>query len=262
MLRHVAALIVLSLIPSPLLAGGQETGTLEQRAAEQRVLHEKWGRFAPKGWRVLIAETGSIFGPKTNDAILVVEDTDPAKLVSNEGLGADTLNTNPRVLLFLAGRGNGYEIVGRDDGFLPSEGDTESPCLADPLMEGPGIQIKNRVISIGLNYWFSCGTWYVNQDISKFRAEKGRLRLIGQESFSFHRASGMGERTSVNFLTGRKKHIDNVADIGPEPDLEEGETLPKPVVTWSNVNRGPFYLDIMNRKLCEDYKNAPSWCRD
>lgn len=259
MLRNSLALAALVFCSFPLSAA-QGPGAADQTEADGQALQQKWGSFAPKGWRVLLSADGSIFGPKTNDAVLVIEETDPANVVSNDRLGASQLNTNPRALLILAGKGDSYVVASRDDGFLPSEGDPESSCLADPLMEGPGIEIKKRVISISLNYWYSCGSWYVNQDTSKFRVEKGRLRLIGQEGWSFHRASGMGSRTSVNFLTGRKQHIDNVSGLGPEPEIADGEELPKPVTKWSKVNRGPFYLDAMDRTLCIDYDSAPSWC--
>ncbi len=259
MLHKLLALIALAFYSFP-IAAAQGPGAVETTEADRQALQDKWGGFAPKGWRVLLAVDGSIFGPKTNDAVLVIEETDPAKIVSNERLGASQLNTNPRAILFLTEQGSSHVVAIRNDGFLPSEGDAENSCLADPLMEGPGIEIKKRIVSISLNYWYSCGSWYVNQDTSKFRLEKARLRLIGQEGWSFHRASGLGSRTSVNFLTGRKKQMDNVADIGPEPELADGEELPKPVTKWSSVNRGPFYLDAMDRKLCNDYDKAPAWC--
>jgi hypothetical protein len=259
MLRKSLALIALAFCSIP-IAAAQGPVAIERAAADEQALQQKWGSFAPKGWRVLLAVDGNIFGPKTNDAVLVIEETDPTKIVSNDRLGASQLNTNPRAMLILAGNGGSYVVASRDDGFLPSEGDPESTCLADPLMEGPGIEIKKRVVSISLNYWYSCGSWYVNQDTSKFRVEKGRLRLIGQEGWTFHRASGMGSRTSVNFLTGRKQHIDNVSDIGPQPEVADGEELPKPVTKWTKVNRGPFYLDAMNRQACIDNESAPSWC--
>ncbi len=259
MLRKFLVLAALAFC-SISVAAAQEPSEVEQADADALALQQKWGSFAPAGWRVLLAAEGSIFGPKTKDAVLVIEETDPAKIVSNDRMGASELNTNPRAMLFLTGNGNGYDVASRDDDFLPSEGDPDSACLADPLMEGPGIEIKNRVISISLNYWYSCGTWYVNQNTHKFRAEKGRMRLIGMESWSFHRAGGMAERTSINFLTGRKQHIDKVSDIGPQTEVGENEELPKPVTKWTRVNRGPFYLDAMDRIACEDYEAAPSWC--
>jgi hypothetical protein len=261
MLKTAPFALLLALSSSTILAEGQEAGNPEnEAAAELKALQKKWGRFAPSGWRVVMAKTGNVLGPKSDDALVVVEEENPAKIVSNDGLGMDKLNTNPRALLLLAAKGKDYAVARRFDGFLPSEGNPESPCLADPLLEGPGIEIKNQVVTISLHYWYSCGSWYVNRNDYKFRSEKNSLRLIGMESWSVHRASGMGDTTSINFLTGRKKHVDNVAGLGPEPELAEGEERPEPSTKWSNVARGPFYLDRMARKDCDNYEKAPSWC--
>jgi hypothetical protein len=259
MLKLAAASIALLFLAAPALTL-QAEGEVDQASAEQLALQKQWGRFAPNGWRILQASTGSFFAEKSKDALLVIEEEDPAKISKNDGLGNPDLNTNPRVLLLLSGQGIDYAVKGRFEGFLPSEGDPEAPCLADPLMEGKGARIEKRTVSIGLHYWYSCGTWYVNSNDYKFRLEKGRLRLIDIESWSFHRAGGMGTQTSVNYLTGRKKHIDNVSDFGPQPELAEGEEMPKPVTKWTRVNRGPYYLDQMKRVECAEYQKAPNWC--
>jgi hypothetical protein len=258
MLKLVAASICLSVIPVALFA--QENDDGDELAAKQLKLQVQWGRFAPNGWRVLQAATGSFLAPTSNDVVLVVEEQNPAKIITNKGMGEPLLNTNARALLLLAKNGQTYQVKASFVGFLPSGGDSENRCLADPLSEGNGVSIANRVISINLHYWYSCGSWYVTSNDYKFRSEKGRLRLIGIESWSFHRASGMGSRTSVNYLTGRKKHIENVNDLGPEPEVLEGEDMPEQVITRSRLDRGPFYLDSMTRVTCADYENAPSWC--
>jgi hypothetical protein len=219
----------------------------EEAATKLADLQKQWGSYAPNGWRVILATAGHLFAVQSDDVALVIEQQNPANIVSNDSLGAQELNTNPRTLLLLTKENGSYVIKGRYEGFLPSENDPQSPCLADPLAEGPGIAMAAPVLTVGMQYWYSCGTWYVNRNTYKFRFEKDRLRLIGMDSWSFHRASGMGDTTSINFLTGRKKHVDNVMGLGPEPDPEDGAELPPPVTKWSKVNRGPYYLDSMKR---------------
>ena len=223
-------------------------------------LQKNWGAFAPNGWRVLMATTGNLAGPRSRDAIVVIEEVNPSKIIANTNLGNPELNTNPRVMLVLANDGSGYRVARRIDGFLPSEGDPESPCLADPLAEGRGIAIDRQTLSISLQFWYSCGSWFVTNHEHKFRAEKGGLRLVGMESSSFHRGGGMGSRTSINFLTGRKKHIANADDLGPDPEMDEGEKMPQPDISWSRISRGPFYLDSMKREACSEYETAAVWC--
>ncbi len=250
--------LLATLLALPYQAAFAEAPRLDPSDSEQRQI--TWAALTPKGWRVLMETKGSLISSRSRDAIVVIEEADPAKIVANANLGSPELNLNPRAILVLAGAGSGYKLVRRIDGFLPSEGDADNTCLADPLAEGPGIAIDKQVLSIGLQYWYSCGSWFVTRNEYKFRAEKGRLRLIGMESWSFHRGGGMGSRTSMNFLTGRKKHIANADDLGPDRQMDEGEKLPKPQVSWSKISRGSYYLDSMKREVCSDYESAPVWC--
>jgi hypothetical protein len=262
MLKRLTICIALFSHSASLLANNQGPNSPigDEAVAGQKALQKQWGAHAPNGWRIIMAATGSISDAKSDDVILVVEDQNPANIVTNNSLGMPELNTNPRTLLLLTKQGESYAVTGRYEGFLPSEGDPESPCLADPLAEGPGISVKGRVLTIGLQYWYSCGSWYVNRNTYKFRVEKNRLRLIGLDSWSFHRASGMADTTSINYLTGRKKQVDNVRELGPVPEPEE-DVEPLPSTTkWSKVKRGPYYLDSMKREQCAEYENAPEWC--
>jgi hypothetical protein len=258
MFKFIAALIYLPIGLAMLLA--PENVRADEVVAQQDELNSQWGHFAPKGWRVLQIAKGSVLAPKSDDVVVVVEEQDPAKTITNDGMGETVLNTNARALLLLAKNGQTYQVKARFDGFLPNGGDPENRCLADPLSEGKGVSIAKGVVSINLHYWYSCGSWYVTSNDYKFRAEKGRLRLIDIESWSLHRASGMGSRTSINYLTGRKNYIENVTDLGPEPELLKGEDMPKQVVTRTKVDRQRFYLDSMNRAACTDFESAPSWC--
>ncbi len=257
MLKPFLASILLSLVAAPLLA---EPSAEKEAAAQQAEREQKWSHFAPKGWKVVMATTGSLLSAKSQDAVLVIENTDPAKIISNDRLGAATLNTNLRAILLLNNSGNGYAVKRRFDGFMPSEGDAESPCLADPLMEGPGIEIKKQILHIGLQYWYSCGSWYVTRDTFHFRPEKDQLRLIGIDSWTFHRASGIGNTSSVNFLNGRRKDVQNAVGLGPEPELKEDDKWVRPSTRWTRFRSTPIYLDEKTYSLCVDSKPKPGWC--
>jgi hypothetical protein len=262
MIRHFVIAFSLGILASPVIAENAGPGAAvgDEAAAALQELQCKWGSYAPKGWRVIMAATGHLFGARSDDVALIVEDQNPTNIIRNESLGASELNANPRILLLLTKQGESYVVKGRYEDFLPSEGDLDNTCLADPLMEGPGVEIKSRQLIIGLQYWHSCGSWYVNRNTFKFRPEEDRMRLIGMDSWGFHRGTGMGDTSSINYLTGRKKQVANVFGLGPEPELQKGEVRPKPVTKWTTAKRGPFYLDSMNRKQCGDYKRAPNWC--
>ncbi|WP_249383836.1 hypothetical protein [Chitinivorax sp. B] len=170
-----------------------------------------------------------------SDAVLVLQENNPAKRQRNDNFGSTVLNLNPRRLVVLFQAGTGYQQVQHIDGFLPSEHDTETPCLEDPLAEG-GIEIKRGILNIDMHYWLSCGSWEVNHKTFRFRHQHNRFRLIGLDSWSFRRNSGERAERSINYLTGKEKHTTGLNEFATS----------KPVVTWKTLmGKQDFYLDAM-----------------
>ena len=199
----------------------------------------KWASYTPTGWRVILATEGDLTADKKSEAVIVVEEQDGSKIIDNERLGEQKLNTNPRRLIILTPTAQGYRQIQSVDGFLPAEGDLESSCLADPLMEEGGIEIKKGILIVTLNYWLSCGSYGVTTDIYRFRQQGNRFRLIGKDSKSYSRSSGEGEDVSINYLTGRKREMTGITVI--EPD--EGGSVAKPKTKWSRIAPETQYLD-------------------
>jgi hypothetical protein len=200
-------------------------------AGSSALASEKWEAHIPKGWRVILDTSGDLTGDKKPEAVIVVEEQDKSKIIGNDRLGNQTLNTNPRRLIVLTPTTTGYRQIQSVDGFLPSEGDAESSCLADPLMESGGIEIKKGVLVVTLGYWLSCGSYGVTKDIYRFRQQGSRFRLIGKDTKSYSRSSGEGEEISINYLTGRKRETTGITVI--EPD--EGGPVAKPKTKWSRI---------------------------
>lgn len=205
-----------------------------------------WTLHIPAGWKLLDAVTDA------KAAVLIIEQDDPANRVKNERLGMPELNTNPRQMVFLTKSASGFQKVGSAESFLPPEGDVESSCLVDPLEEG-GVTLSKGVLTVDLHYWLSCGSYGVTKKAYKFRMQGGRYRLIGYDNFSYSRSTMEAEQSSRNYLTGKRKRV-----IGIRMDDEAGGPPEKTV--WQKVPREAFYLDAMDRKACDDYENAPSWC--
>jgi hypothetical protein len=201
---------------------------------------DKWAAHTPSGWRVILETPGELTGDKNPEVVIVVEEQDKAKIINNDRLGSQTLNTNPRRLIILTPAAKGYRQIQSVEGFLPSEGDEGSSCLADPLMENGGIEIKKGVLIVTLNYWLSCGSYGVTTNIYRFRQQGSRFRLIGKDTKSYSRSSGEGEETSINYLTARKRETTGITVI--EPD--EGRPIAKPKTKWSRIeSQEPQYLD-------------------
>ena len=216
---------------------------------------EEWKDIAPAGWKVISAAEDRQTADGSGNAVLVIEKDDPANRIKNDGLGGPELNTNPRHLLFVTRTRNVGWVTGRIENFLPPEGDFESPCLADPLEDG-GVSLAKGVVTVSLHYWLSCGSYGVTHKEYKFRKEGARYRLIGLDVNSYSRSTGMGDESSINYLTGRKSVTSGVVVMEPEDGTKPGP----PKISWSRIGKQRFYLDSMDRKACDDYESSPSWC--
>ena len=200
--------------------------------------------FIPKNWKVLAKAQGDLNHDHLADLALIIEDTDPKNIVSNDHLGSSKLNLNPRKLLILFKNNNGYQLIATNSS-LPSEGDIDSPCLADPLGENDPLEIKNGLVKIALHYWLSCGSWYVTNHTYTFRYQNQVFKLIGYDNDDFHRASGAITEQSINFLTGKVKNTSGGNEFA------EGN---QPIdIKWSKLKKA-YSLRLEQVKFNEYYE--------
>jgi hypothetical protein len=181
--------------------------------------------FVPRKWKIIAKAEGDLNKDKMIDIAFVIENTATENIVLNGGFGKDTLNVNPRFLLVLFKTDSKYVLKSINKKFIPSQDDSESPCLEDPFMENGGIEIKNGVLNIDLHYWLSCGSWFVTDRTYKFRFQDNSFVLIGYDSDSFHRSTGESNSVSINFLSKKKELITGMNEF------EESN----PKTTWNNI---------------------------
>lgn len=161
----------------------------------------------PENWKIISQVNGDLNKDRVEDLVLIIENTDASNILKNEGMGSPYLNINPReILVFFKDDKNNYTLIEKNTiGFIHSENDEESTCLADPLMIDGGIKISNNILIIHFNYWLSCGSWSVNDASYKFRFQNNSFELIGFDHFSFNRATTEETKTSINFSTEKKE---------------------------------------------------------
>lgn len=190
--------------------------------------------FVPKSWTVLYHVQGDLNKDKVDDHAMIIENTDPKNFKKNEGLGADQLNLNPRILLIFFQNKDGYALAAKNDkGFIPPENSEDSPCLEDPISETKGISIEKGLLKVAFNYWLSCGSWSVNAATYTFRFQNNGFDLIGFDHSEYHRANGEKSDTSINFSTKKKSETTggNMAD--------DDSTNQKTV--WSTIRSNKLY---------------------
>ena len=188
----------------------------------------------PSGWKLISTTIGDLNKDGVEDAVLILEEMNPANFKPNKMLGPSVLNVNPRRLLVLLKTHGAYRKILSKDSLLPSANDEDSPCLDDPLMEQGGISIRNGKLAIRLGTFLYCGSYGVNYRTFTFRLENTRFRLIGYDYSEFSRSSGEASECSINYLTGKKKTI-----TGLNYFFEE-----RPKVLWSRISgKKTFYLN-------------------
>ena len=111
----------------------------------------------PSGWKIVAEANGDLTGDGRADRVIIIQEQDPSKRLKHDGLGSPELDTNPRHLVVFQGTPQGYRQIAISTTLIPTEGDQESPCLADPIEDG-GIEIKQGKLKVTLHYWLSCGS--------------------------------------------------------------------------------------------------------
>jgi hypothetical protein len=215
-----------------------------------------WKEWVPVGWQIIHSATGDLNQDGKSDAVLVLEEDNPANRKSNDGLGDSVLNLNPRRLVILFQTASGYQKVVSADRFLPSQNDAGSPCLSDPLYGG-GIHVNRGLLKIELHYWLSCGSWSDTTRTFSFRYENNRFRLIGLDVSEFMRNSCEQSEYSINYLTGKQKITTGLKGCEAESKPEKES---KPKITWKKIpSNRIFYLDKMTSDCNPDSKED-NWC--
>lgn len=203
--------------------------------------------FVPKGWKMILQTTGDLNKDGLADVVMVIENTDPKNFIAGDGLGQRKLNINPRILLVIFKlNANSYRLAAKNSGFIPSQNDEVSSCLADPLMEEGGISIQNGSLKISYQYWSSCGSWYMTNKDYTFRFQSQKFELIGYDDFNLHRSSGEQSGTSINFSTRKMSETTGGNEFNEEKN--------KPKTVWRTLRPSKLLsLATLTEDIFTDY---------
>ena len=155
--------------------------------------------FVPKKWTMVAKEFGDLNGDKISDCAIVIKGNDKNFLNKNDGLGVPEFDTNPRmlVILFKNAAEKRYEIAEQSNTFIITP---DSPTMTEPFQS---VKIKDGVLQLNFESWYSAGSWGTSQSSYKFRYINGEFALIGADKKEFMRNSGDMEIRSYNFLTNK-----------------------------------------------------------
>lgn len=155
--------------------------------------------FVPKNWKLIDQACGDLNGDKIQDCAVVLKGNDAKFLNKNDGLGVEEFDTNPRMLIILFNDAieKRYKIAESSRSFIIIP---DSPTMAEPFKS---VTIKNGVLNLDFELWYSAGSWETSEASYKFKYLNKQFVLIGADKTESMRNTGETESRSYNFLTNR-----------------------------------------------------------
>ena len=215
----------------------------------QQINNSNVKKFISENWKLIQYETGDLNKDGFEDLVIVIQGTDTSKTIINQGLGYDTLDTNPRTLLvYLYNKETSkFEKFKESKNIIPSH---SFPTMDDPFA---GMKIKKGILEINYYFWYSAGSWYTTEKTYKFRFQNSDFFLIGIENGSMHRGTMESTGISVNFLTRKMQIIEYSAPTYDDNDEEQVEKKE----TWLNFTLTNLYkldeIELFNIKVLNEY---------
>ncbi|SEW53806.1 hypothetical protein [Chitinophaga arvensicola] len=210
--------------------------------------------FIPRGWKLFAQATGDLNKDSLADVVMIIQETNKKKLVKNEeGMGIDTMDLNPRMVLILFKQTDGtYQLATKSTSFISSPNNADNPCESDRI-EDDVLTIKKGVLTLRQHYWSSCGSWTTSIEDYLFRYQKGKFELIGYSSEDIHRSSGEMNTYSVNFSTRKAIRTtgDNMFDTPKEkPKTTEQSFTMATLPNLETMTPETFeqVLEVVNKK--------------
>jgi hypothetical protein len=189
----------------------------------------------PAGWRLESKIAGDLNGDGRPDAVLVLRDNDPKKIVKVDRPSASQFDSNPRILaVAFAKAAGGYDLALENHTLIARTTDPwqQDPLDPDGIQEGE-VAIKNGTLQVTLGY-FSGDMGHI---AFTFRFQKGRFELVGYDRVNVTRNSGVVRSVSVNYSTRQMER--KVGNISDDKDKVTRTKLPrKPLLTLPEVGDG------------------------
>lgn len=191
--------------------------------------------FVPKGWLLEGKAQGDLNGDALPDAALVLHMNNAANRIHPSWDQERTYDTNPRMIVVaFASKGGGYRLAAANHTVIPR---LENPNQDEPF---DSVKIANGNLKVKMVLFLSAGGWMMGDTVITFRWIDDGFRMIGFDRDAIMRNSGETEKTSINYLTGRK--IVTTGSIDGRADPPKTTKLPKkPLLRMDEVVDGLYF---------------------
>lgn len=172
--------------------------------------------FIPDGWMLRDSVSGDLNKDKHKDMVIVLQHKDSITLISQDGSFADTVRTQPRILLILFRdtMNNKFVLIEQSNSFILNH---DNPMMDDPYQS---VKISKGILEIDFQLFYNMGSWITTTTSYKFRYQNNDFELIGADNNMFNRASMNYEDYSYNFLTKKWSYTKGEDDSKQKPKIE------------------------------------------
>ena len=158
--------------------------------------------FIPAGWVLETEQRGDLNKDGRADLALVVRMNDPANVLTNEGMGDNPFDTNPRMLVAALAEADGrYRRVLANHTLIRRR---DNP-VEDDIYKG--MTIAQGLLRISLTNFMNAGGWGTWNGTYAFRYQGQEFVLVGYDRSFLHRGSGETIDISINYLTRQRKTV-------------------------------------------------------
>lgn len=169
------------------------------------ILKKQPADFLPKGYTIFEKSYGDLNKDGVEDCILIIKETDPTNIITDEYRGK--LDRNRRGIIILFKKNNGYELAAKNHNCFSSENEDGGVYYAPELM------VSAEKGNLYIHYAHGrYGYWSYT-----FRYQNSDFELIGYDDSS-NTGPVVNSETSINFLTKKKLERTNV-----NQDAESGD---------------------------------------
>ncbi|MFD0963256.1 hypothetical protein [Pseudofulvibacter geojedonensis] len=198
----------------------------------------------PKGWKILDSKKGDLNKDGILDLVFAIQNTDKKNIESNDGLGADTIDLNPRILgIYFGSKSGGFTQKLVSNHFIILQ---DIPTMDEPF-DGFSIS-KKGVLDIKFKFWFSAGSWTMSNNTYRFCYQNNEFALIGYDSSETHRGTGETTDYSINFLTKKMKIVKGSFSNEVSETVDWKEISLERLITLKDIDK-PFELDFEGIRL-------------
>ena len=209
-------------------------GHTQEQTLTLKSKHKKIMSLIPKDWTIVsIDKDGDLNNDGINDLAFVIKKVDSNNILTNNSVGIDSLDINPKILgIYFKNSKGCFEKKLQHNTFVFVNKD---PTMEEPFQE---LSLTNEGLNIEFQSFYNAGSWFVNNESYTFKYIDKAFKLIKYKKSSLHRASMDFEEEMTDFIKG-------ITLVIKETYKEDDDQKENPITKLDRINFEPKELKLL-----------------